>query len=508
MSFAPFNLKGIRNRVYAEADYAPSKSNEAEKRVNEFINRAYYRLLLDAPFLFFADIYQFPIYPDVVAGDDDTIRMASVGVNKDPWVFESVNAVGSTTTVFNTDGLWHGRKLLLYDSAEGLWHERRIREVWSEDDGTGTSRYYISIDQPWDDDSDISSWSVEMGAYNLPPSLVEVKSLMDYQSGLTREITIVTEGEGEETGIEPNLAGRLTSSLATYAYRREHRRLPAPTFDPVATLDGEQQSSWVGPEPTGSFEYCYTYVWGYLDDDFRMVGPESQDQLFAANETARSNPWIESPPSSTTNTVTHITDTAINVSLPDIDFVLGFGDATTRRYRRAGIKKRIYRRRVSHNAVAFGRNVEVPDSFHLIAEVDGHVQTWTDDGSQVPDYMVPLQSVHGYQTLHFYPRPSAKRYIRMRAIRRPPPLEDDQAFPAVHEEALDALINRTLVYLHKSMGNEVAANQALIQYKDDVMTLTKRYGTAVPDGTARNVGMKTTRGRRRSFQRWMLARSS
>lgn len=505
MSFSPNNLKGLRDRIYAEADYAPSKSPEAKKRVDEFINRAYYEMLLDAPFLFFADIYQFPLYPDTVGGVNDALRMASISGNQDPWVLESVNAVGSTTTVFDTAGLWNGRKLFLYNVADQLWHERRVREVWSEDDGSGTVRYFIAIDRPWHDTANVTEWHVEMGAYNLPHTVVEVKALNDIQSGLTREIRIVPEGEGEDTLIEPSLAGRFTSNLASYAYRREHRRMAAPTFDPVAAED--DQSTWVGPEPTGSFEYCFTFVWGYQDDDFRLLGPETQAQLYSAGDTTRSEPWLESPPSSVSTAVTHTGAYTIDVSLPDIDFVLGFGDANTRRYRRAGIKKRIYRRRVSSSAAAFGRNIETPDSFYLIAEVDGHIQTWTDDGSQTPDYQRPLQPAHGYQTLQFYPRPNAKRFIKMRAIRRPPPLEDDQAYPAVHEEAVNPLIDRALVHLYDSIGNAPAANRAMVRYERGIETLTKRYGTAVPDKTARAIGMKRARTRQRTVNRWMLARS-
>lgn len=515
MGFSPYTLKGIRDRIYAEADYAPSKSAEAQKRVDEFINRAYYRLLLDAPFLFWIERYQFPIYPDITAGANDTLRLAinpAGAATKDPWVLESVSAVGSTTTVFNTQGLWNGRRIFLYDSAGDLWHERRIREVWSEGAGVvgdEVTRYFISLDRPLATEEVFADWIVEMGAYNLPHSVVQVKSLMDIQSGLTREITVVPEGQGEHGLLEPSLAGRFSSNLSSHAYRREHRKIAAPTFEPAAAE--VLQTTWVGPEPTGSFEYCFTYVWGYQDGDFRMLGPETQDQVYTAGTTIRSEPWLESPPSKVSAEVAHTGANTINVTLPDVDFVHGFADSGTRRYRRTGLKKRIYRRRLTSTATAtvtaFGRNVETPDSFYLIAEVDGHEQTWTDDGSQTPDYTSPLQPVHGYQTLQFYPRPSNKRFILMRAVRRPPPLEDDQAYPWVHEEAMDALINRALVHLHRSKGDPGSANQSLAQYEEDIRTLTKTYGTAVPGKTARNISLARASNKKKSIARWMLTRS-
>jgi len=202
------------------------------------------------------------------------------------------------------------------------------------------------------------------------------------------------------------------------------------------------------------------------------------------------------------------TPIGITLTLPDIDFVLGFGDNSTRRYNRAGIKKRIYRRRIStSDAGGLARNIETPDSFYLIAEVDGHIQSWVDDGSKTPDYSEPLQPVHGYQTLQFYPRPAEKRFIQMRAISRPAPLEDDQSYPRVHEEALDALINRALVYLHKSRGDINAANMSLLQYNQDLETLSKRYGTMVPDKTPRRLSYARARKSKQGIARWMLTRT-
>jgi len=515
--FTPNNLEGIRNRIYAEADYAPAKSPEAQKRVDEFINRAYYRLLLDAPFLFFSDRYQLPLYPDVLPGDGDSLQMAT----GDAWVLRTTKVTSEVNTELNTDGLLSGRRIFLYHEGDQLWMERRIREVWKETIFVLTvpyEYYFITLDRPLPDEEVFSEWVIEMGAFHLPHTVVEVKALQDLQSGLTREIEVIPEGAAEDSAVEPSLAGRFTSSVSSYAYRREHKNLAAPTFEPVTDApiaQGVPTYTWVGPEPGGDFEYCFTYVWGYQDLDFRMLGPETQDQAYIADDTRRRKPLLESPPSKVSPEVNNVvavnqlpTPIGVTLTLPDIDFVLGFGDNSTRRYNRAGIKKRIYRRRISTStAGGFGRNIETPDSFYLIAEVDGHIQTWVDDGSKTPDYSEPLQPVHGYQTLQFYPRPAEKRFIQMRAIRRPAPLEDDQSYPRIHEEALDALINRALVYLHKSRGDINAANMSLLQYNQDLETLSKRYGTMVPDKTPRRLSYARARKTKQGIARWMLTRT-
>jgi len=63
-----YNLAGIRAAIFSQADWAPSNSPVAQDRVDEFINRAYFRMSEEAPFLFFESQIRMAIDPDVNKG--------------------------------------------------------------------------------------------------------------------------------------------------------------------------------------------------------------------------------------------------------------------------------------------------------------------------------------------------------------------------------------------------------------------------------------------------------
>lgn len=493
-----YNLLGLRKAIFAQSDHAPTNNAEAVARADEFINRAYWQMAEEAPHVFFTTTMEMEIYPDVASGDDDSLVMAdNPSAGKDAWVLVTSEAIGSTTTTFATDGLWNGRQIYLYHTDLGRWFPRRIREVWAED-----SYYYIALDRPWMDTDTITKWRIEMGAFPLPHNVIEVKNLVDVNSALRRTITIISEGVGEDYEYDPDRLATSTGDVRL-AYRREHQALPAPTFAPtVATAQG----TWLGPEPAGTFEYCYTLTFGYQDSDVTHPGPKTQDEIFTA-ALGRRMPLLESPPSATTGVTASnaTTETTNVVQLPDMDFVLGFGDSDTRRYGRAGIKKRIWRRRVTSEddtGSDFTRNIEAPGRFYLIDEVDGHVASWTDDGSKTPDYQTVLQPTHGYQTLQLHPRPNKRTALRLRAVCRPVPLTDEQDYPLVHEDALNVLLYRVLVFANEAKGDYAAANYHMTLYNQGLQTLARRYGSMVPADTPRPIG-RARAYRARAKHPWM-----
>lgn len=502
--FTPYSLAGLRKALYAQADWAPQSSSEGEARVDQFINRAYYRLMAEAPFLFFEDNRLFPVYKDVVAGIADDLQMAENpgGATKDPWVLESVQTTSNTTTAFEVDGRWGGRTIWLLHAETERWHKRRIREVWTD---IATSKYYISLDEPWFDEAEVSSWRIDMGSYVLPQDAVEIKHLSEVRGALYTEIELEPTGWAEEFETDPSRLGLVTGALRS-AYRQEHRSLQAPTFDPTAAT--VSQSVWQGPEPYGSFEYCFTYAWGYQAPEYKPPGPETQDQVFAPGTNTYPVFHLESPPSSHTSLVSNASaGEQIQVQLPNVDFVLGFDDSGTRRNGRSGVKKVVYRRRVTSDAGgALDKNIETPEDFYPIAVVDGDTETWTDDGSRTPDYSSPLMVTHGYQTLQFWPRPDRDTQVRMRALFRPKPLTDPNDFPRIHEDAVDCLLHLAMVYLCEAEGNLSGANYYAAKAESNMQTLTKRY-TSMPTSNPRRLGLARVRHGGRTSQ-WMRIRRS
>lgn len=467
-----YNLAGIRAAIFAQSDWAPSNSPVAEERVDEFINRAYFRLAEEAPFLFFESEIRMAIDPDVnKASSTDLLKVAGA----DAWTLETqllVGAVGSTS--WNSDRIWDGRTIQLYDKDQDRWLKYTIREVWQE-----SNRYKISLDRPWKNTTDTGiDWFVETHEFNIPQDAIEVRSLTLRRNTLMYPLSILGQDSAEWSSLANS--GRVVSKgLPRWAFRREHKSLRAPTFDPVASTT----QVWSGPEPTGKFEYRFTYVWGKQEIWFHNPGPQTQSTQTATS--ARYHPYLESPPSPKTAQVDNTTDlgagvyNAIEITLPNIDFMLGFDNNTTERYHRSGIKKRIYRRRISEGPTPLPfttSNVEQPDDFFLLDEVDGHITAYVDNGSITPDYGVPLQPVHGYQTVRMWPTPDTNYTVEVRCIRRPKALTDAQDYPLIHEDAIDCLITKALSYLYESQGNAAMAQYSLTAYQENLFALGKRYG--------------------------------
>jgi len=495
-----YNLAGIRAAIFAQSDWAPSNSPVAEERVDEFINRAYFRMAEEAPFLFFESEIRMAIDPDVnKASSTDLLSVAGA----DAWTLETDLAVGAAgSTTWNSDRIWDGRTIQLYDKDQDRWLKYTIREVWQQ-----SNRYKISLDRPWKNNTDTGiDWFVETHEFNIPQDAIEVRSLTLQRSNLSCPLSILGQDSAEWSSVA-NSGRNVSKGLPRWAFRREHKSLRAPTFDPVTTLGG----SWSGPEPTGKFEYRFTYVWGKQEIWFHNPGPQTQSTQTATS--ARYQPYLESPPSTKTAIADNTTISggaydAIAVSLPNIDFMLGFDDNTTERYHRSGIKKRIYRRRVSEGPTPLPyttSNVEQPDDFFLLDEVDGHITTFLDTGANTPDYGVPLQPVHGYQTIRLWPTPDANYTIEVRCIRRPKALTDEQDYPLIHEDAMDCLITRALAYLYESQGNAAMAQYSLTSYQESLFLLAKRYGDLRSKSRPRR--KRTARVRRNSNFRRLLTTS-
>jgi hypothetical protein len=468
-----FNLKGIREAVFAQGDWAPSQSTVAKDRVNEWINRAYMQVAQDAPFLFFDDEIRWAVHDDKVPTlSTDTLTAASVG---DAWVLETNLAVGTTDAlVWESDRSWAGRALLLTvpnTSPEEL-ELIRIREVW-----TSGGNIRVSLERPWRNITDTSiEYRVVSDEFTFPDDLIELKqaSLFEDSSTYPRPLNVVGQANAEFSAY-PHNSDFSSGGVPRAMYRREFQSLAAPTQAPkVATVDG----TWVGPEPTGQFEYLFTYVWGQQEVWSHGPGPETQTTLTPQSE--RYEPYWESPPSEFAAEVDNTAGAGLNrpiqLTLPNIDFTLGFGDAGTARYGRSGVRKRIYRRRKGTS----DNTIEAPNTFFLLDEVDGLTTAYNDDGSVTPDYRRPLREVHGYQTFRLYPRPSRRYRLVLRATRRPRPLSDDADTPVLTRDGVEVLIERTMMYLYESQGNAAMADRSERKYLDALGRLRKRYGDLRP----------------------------
>lgn len=302
---------------------------------------------------------------------------------------------------------------------------------------------------------------------------------------------------------------------------------------------------WFGPEPPGTFEYVVTYTWGKRDTEFMLPGlaqwndhadpfqntsaktflsksPASGNTLSATPLNAARNryrePRFESAPSPASNKVTHTyTESAavgslsspyaaVKISLPNSEYAMGYlnkfieGTSTTKAIRdslhQSGVYVRIYRKRTSTlldnydemqlRADGLGTSqLDSAEAFYLLAEFrveDTNGGVFYDDGQIMPDYDRRLRDVHGYQTMQFYPKPD-KRYVTdIRCVLRPTELVDEDDTPVVHAEALNVLLQRAMALFYENLGQPQLAQVCYGYYREELLTLSKRYGDLRPPG--------------------------
>ena len=456
----------------------------------------------DAPFLFFEDIIPFSVDPDAVPTltDTDTVSVLAT----DHWVLQQdLTSATADRLVWNTTNQternWSGRTISVED-ADGRWHDFRIREVWLILLGGGISQAHLSLDRPWPTAATPTGmkYRVKTSEIALPDDTIEIRSMTLKRNQLDYPLAVIGQDRAEFASL--NMSDRLQAQgVPRWCFRREYQVLQAPTFDPVASSDATV-TAWAGPEPRGKFQYLFTYIWGQREIWYTTPGPLNQTQVqpIATPDTTSSRVeayWESGPSEVTTATEQFNVQTTyygIDITLPNIDFMLGFDDDNNvapfmPRYRRAGIKKRIYRRRLTDagDRVAAGVRVESPDNYFFLDEVDGHVISYTDTGAITPDYNRPFREIHGYQTLRFTPIPDKTYAVEMRCVRTPRKLVDDKDVPRIHSDAIPTLINRTLQYVYEAMGNEAAKRSAQADYERALYNLTKRYGDARPSSRVR-----------------------
>jgi hypothetical protein len=246
------NLKEIRDAMFAQADWAPTQSSEATSRVNNFINRAYNQLALEAPFLFFESKVHLATEPDVtsLSGEEsvnksDTVRLAGANTlpgsptTRDPWTWRTTYTtadVANYSGKFNswsTDRSWDGRMIEI-TTADGVKIKSQIRSIWLNE---SDNYYYFTLVTPWDasahGEGDFS-YRVYTEAYPLPDDLVQLYSarLRDEDNNYPLDVFGQREAESLQLDGPPSL---ITSGLPRVIFRRSHLHLKGPSVAPVTS---------------------------------------------------------------------------------------------------------------------------------------------------------------------------------------------------------------------------------------------------------------------------------
>jgi len=309
--------------------------------------------------------------------------------------------------------------------------------------------------------------------YNLPADIIELRSARLF--GPTHYQLAVRNQNDMERFDYIDYKGQYSGRPDTL-FRGRHMQIDAPTV--AAQFSDDQGEAWVGPDTEGTFEYCFTYVWGKRDKEL-----QAPNGLY--------EPRWESSPSPITPKVT-TKGTTVTLQFPYID--QGFDDAyalssggtslekRSERFDDSAYKIRIYVRR-TNSTNSTGKMPVHPMAdgvFYLLDEIEGSAEDgkveYVHKGQKMPEYRRRLKEVHGYQTVRFHPMPDARYEVDCRVLRKPQKLISDQDAPRIHVEAVGALVQKTIVFIHTMEGALDSAALAEQGYQSMLRTLTKRYG--------------------------------
>jgi hypothetical protein len=436
------NKKEWRDRLLTIRAWNADTTKNFSSELDDVLNLALSRLASDVPAAIIPDIDHLVVNKDFSQSDFGR----GISTTTDPYVL----TLGLSGTLNpTTDGTWNGIYDIEFQDSSGNWHRRKCREFWQHKvEGAFYDHYLVSLDRPIQ--SSLGSFTgvnfrLSQTEFFFHDDVMEVVYGQIHDPEISQIIPLPESFSSymEHDNIRGSVVGR-----PQYVARSRHYHLEAPMRAPVVAAG--QQNTWVGPEPIGTFEYVFTYCWGYRDDERQ-------------SDFGRFDPLWESAPSPVSVAAT-VTAGSVILTLPEIDWQLNFGDNTTLRYGRSGIYKRVYRRRSVTGATPSHPTIEAPSIYQMMTDVSGEITTFTDNGTVIPDYSKRLPESHGYYAYRNFPHQDRRYEMDWRVRRRPKKLVNDQDVPPIHVDCHDALIELGLYYLSLMDRQQTDADTHLQRY--------------------------------------------
>lgn len=389
----------------------------------------------------------------------------------------------TTPWVPTTDKTWDGRYWLRFTVTSGgteQVYEIQTREWWSftaPPPAAPDVRYFVSLVNPLPFVIPAGSVQTKVEIFQkyvvMPADVAEMSEKFRTMDSFVYDVAVLSPNTHHM-----NFAAR-TSPMETGEVRHIHRgpkiAIESPRFTPSTDLGSS--GTWVGDFNRGSFEFCYTFVWGSRTG--RVLGEGSR---------GITEPLFESPPSAIVarDHGTLGSTGSIILTAENIDVRLGFDHSTLSGsiYRgRSGLRIRWYVR-IKSVITASGslyNNVGASDVFYLLKEIEPTDTvtstasfTWT--GADIPDFerrLFPSPGYHGYVP---WPAPSRALAIVGYARRVPASLEDDYAAVNIHRDGLSALVDLVCSGLKQNDGDEAGAQLYALRYKEKIEFFRARHG--------------------------------
>jgi len=485
----PTSRKEIRELVAARTGKTFASSSQLAA-INREINLAFSQFSADAVEAFEASTVSADVLPVISldaygAGVRLPSSPAAPAIYNDRVLeFRSASdGLLSTLTsawVPTTNKTWDGRYWLRIKVGDDVY-ELQTREWWVFEDtqvSPSVFRYYVSLVNPLP--FSIPAGSVQTGVeifqkyVILPADFVAMGRSFYTQDVRRNEVLLVspdTHRHLYQSGSAPLQSGEPHSIM-----RGPKIALETPRFVPSTSVGSD--NTWIGPFPRGTFDFCYTFVWGTRTG--RVLGEAPRGVL---------DPFYESAPSALVTREHVVSDApkSIIITAENVDARLGFdhGTLTGSTFRgRSGLRIRIYVRvrDVITSSGSIYNNVGTSDVFYLLTEIEPTdtvgtttaSYTWT--GEAIPDFERPLFASPGYHGFELYPAPNRALSLVGDARRVPASLEDDYAVIPMHRDGIHALLNLICGAVKQNDGDMQMAEVYRGRYQAFIEEFRARHG--------------------------------
>lgn len=476
------SLGALRARLFNFRAW-DSTGTTLDTRIREAMNTALDRISGDVPEAVVPDNEHIVLLPDAI-GEDASVN-ARMATTSDTRVLEFTDTAGAPLTASSpwvpaTDGTLDGVMHFEIVDPKGQRHRYQSREFWIQKTGQAPDRYLVTLDRPWD-----LGTATLMKFRMLQPEFF----VRDDVTRVLEPARIYDETRQQVWAIDT--AGAFRQDMTDFLgqdrarpyrfWRGRHFQLPAPSTAPTIASGEQGVNPWAGPEWEGSFRFCYTYVWGRKEREWQFAPGGIRD------------PQWESAPSPISTSFTQTGSNAgrnIQITGTNIDAMMDFGDPSTLRYSRSGMRLRIYVARdsvltASSYTAGFNR-VETNGKFYLLAEVEPVSGVFTWNGSAIPDYERELKHSTGYYGYSVFPHQDQRYELDFRVQRLPQALKNDQDTVPIQRDAVMAYIELSLYYLCLLDGVDQSGAQVhLGRYNELARHFRKRY--ANPGGVVEPV---------------------
>lgn len=422
-----------------------SNGSGDNERARRSLNRALMLMADDVPTAFVPDEEHAVVLVDrTSAGEGLYIQPTSDARIMQFVLSDGTVALDPTSPLYTTptvDGTWDGIMHLEIVDETGKLLRRQSREWWQ--DGTATPantwKYYVTLDRPWQNTTDtILSCRIHQPEFFLRSDVKNILGparIYDEQKQIIGSLV----GGAARTNSYEDYRGEYKARPETY-WRTRHVQIQAPTEAP--TLEASN-ATWTGPWEEGTFDFVYTYCWGYRDEEWQESVTGIRDPM-----------WESAPsPSASYSHSTGTPNVKIRFSAPALDSEYGFHTADgSGVHGRGGYYTRIYARRTAVRSAGLGSIIllETSNRYYLLDQYDQltSANPYYEWGGSIPlDHSRPLVPSTGYYGYSVYPHQDRRYELDFKVSRRPSELIDDQdTAPIQSGKPVEALLQLAAYY--------------------------------------------------------------